>query len=119
MINFNESVVGIWFSPIGGIGDFLAALSVTEGKSTLQYRFRYYSGAQVGDPFKDDDTKNWYTMETDKDPPESIINVVRKLMAMAPADKADKYELLRGDQPFKQFMNAFMELPFVHAKEVN
>jgi len=122
-IALTENVLGIWFVNLTEDSDWMCALTDADDKWLIEYRFRYYCD-DSGDAFDTDDEKNWYTATLDK-ADTSRETVLRKqtLVYKALRDMAGttdgNYELLRSDKTYEDFMEEFMELPFVHAKSVS
>lgn len=122
--------VGIWYVA-GAVEqqdqDFLAHIGYEdiEGirKVVLQYRFRYYSGIETGDPSLDGDRKSWYRMESTAEASEEFvqdaISAIRSTVKLVQARyKAKSYtEILVKDFPnFQAFLDNFSAQPFAHVK---
>ena len=92
-------------------------------KVVLQYRFRYYSGIETGDPSLDGDRKSWYRVESTGEASEEVvqeaISAVRHIIQLIQVRyKAKSYtEILVKDFPnFQAFLDNFSAQPFAHVK---
>jgi len=115
-IEIDESIVGIWYAALDGKSDFLMSVNTTDEGWKIIYRFRYYHS---DDPFDQEDVKNWFsaTVSNKNISEMGMIKSTNKLFALL-KDKAKGpcTVLLRGEGTFEQFMDEFLELPFVHQK---
>ena len=120
-MKLDENTRGIWYcQTIPSEQDFLMTLNrLKEGHYELIYRFRYYNS---DDPFDEKDRKSWYRAEVAAKCEEEIISGIETLLESlaAVADNETGYtELLRGDRPFEDFMEEFMQQDFVHARKMH
>jgi hypothetical protein len=74
----------IWF--VGwGTGDLLAyVFRPPDGEWIGEYRFRHHTAPKTGDPFTENDVKNFYTFKTKHrdDPPDSLVAMMEMVCSM-------------------------------------
>lgn len=116
MIEFDESILGIWFVQLSAESDWMAALHQHEsGGVKLLYRFRYYETRGAWDGL---DRKKWYEAklsERDARTACAKMNGVATHLAHA-ADNAACYACVRGERSLEEFTDYFLTMPFAHAK---
>jgi hypothetical protein len=116
-MKLDENTRGIWYcQTIPEEQDFLLTLSrIEEEHYEIVYRFRYYNS---DDPFDEKDIKSWYRAEglgKEEEIIKSINEMLTKLSSISYSE-AGFTEILRGDRPFDDFKEEFLQQSFVHAK---
>lgn len=122
VIRLDDSIAGFWFVSIGAyqeeIGDYISSVHKTDEGYSLMSRVRMYVDDKTHDSA---DRKTWF--EGKFDTKEEAITAARvgcEIIKQFPgAEVQDPVELLRGEGTFDQFMEEFMALPFVHAKDIS
>ena len=117
MIELNEDIVGIWYLvTIQNVQDYMMVVSACEdGRYHIQYRFRYYLDDKV---FRESsDMKSWYSFYATKSKDE-VIALADKAIALQRSIGAEGqiYRII-NDRGFDDFMERFMNAPFVHKRE--
>lgn len=118
MIEFSEDTVGVWFVGLPD-SDWLASISMEDGKPCLVYRFRYHVDDKS---FDSKDKKNWFRMEPNKGESgdvEKLVDVVRAMAAlMALKSNTEVYEIMMENfDDMAAFLEEFRKAPFVTIEE--
>lgn len=114
-IMFDETVVALFFVALPNNDDMLASVCKRpDGKANVMFRLR---AANSPAPFDEKDRKTWYEGVVD-DVDRAIAGARGVAHQVRAVNDGEYHELVRGDMPFEAFMDKFMALPFVHAKQV-
>jgi len=119
VMSLTENTIGIWFVDVPD-GDWLATVNAVEPEG---YELVYRTRNRVDDKiFDSEDTKDWGGGRiSGKLSKEEVIEKMRELVADVKLydENSKSHELLMGDKTFVEFMDEFMELPFVNARKMS
>ncbi|MFL6600760.1 MAG: hypothetical protein ACJ8R9_05460 [Steroidobacteraceae bacterium] len=110
-ILLNEDILAVWFVDVSETSNWCAALSKHPLGTRLMGRMRYY---ERNSPPDSEDQKDWFE-EILRDSPEEAIEKVRARFRSASAFAQSKpYELIRGNRTLDDFVEEFLQAPFIH-----
>lgn len=115
--------LGMWNVSFPG-GDWMACVwKEKDAKEwSLTYRFRYYTGKQVGDPFLDEDTKKWWKGHSKENWSDDVgvahMRTSMQMLIEGLGGRNPEELLVQGDS--KKFMELLKsgKSSYIHTKEV-
>ena len=125
MIEFDESIIGIWFMTTDRDQDFMLGLNSEGDHLRMRYRFRYYNPeSQRSHDGKD--KKNWFSAVVTAPRAEAIAKMEACLNQFALAaqrmfESSPKiWSLVRGEsETVGDFIDRFKAAPFANFKEMS
>lgn len=128
MIEFDETIRAIVYCHFSRKGDFMVGFNEKDGKIIGIGRVRWYR-EDTGDPFRDNDEKNWMQMREQESLDAGIALTVKTCNELQDAATRAGFEPVGGreeiaivrreeEEGVEDFMERFKKLPFVHSKTV-
>lgn len=125
MIEFDESIVGVWYMTTDRDQDFMLGLNSEGDHLRMRYRFRYYS-PESSDPHDGKDKKNWFTAVVNSPRVEALAKMEEFMNQFAFAaqrmfgSSPQIWSYVRGEaETLDEFLDRLKAAPFVNFKEVS
>lgn len=128
MIEMDETIRAIVFTGFADRADYLAAVNTNpDGNGfRLTSRIRWHTDKPTGDPFRDNDRKQWFRAHVSSSLDEAIAAV--RDLALSLCDHAafagtltgdsQVFVLVRGDSTLDEFAAKLQDMPFAYQRQL-
>lgn len=129
MIAMDETIRAIVFTGFADRADYLAAINTNaDGPGfTMTSRVRWHTDKPTGDPFLDDDRKQWFRASFSNSLDEAIAAVRDLALSLCEhaawagqlTGDSQVFVLVRGDSTVDEFAAKLQAMPFAYQRQVN